>query len=77
MLDGIQVRMARAALGWGVRELANKADVTPNTVSRIENGGDALASTLEKIRNVLGEAGVIFIDEDDEGPGVRLRKQRD
>ncbi len=77
MLDGIQVRMARAALGWSVRELANKADVTPNTVSRIENGGDALASTLEKIRNVLGEAGVIFIDEDDEGPGVRLRKQRD
>ena len=77
MLDGIQVRMARAALGWGVRELANKADVTPNTVSRIENGGDALASTLEKIRNVLGEAGVIFIDEDDEGPGVRLRKQQD
>ncbi len=77
MLDGIQVRMARAALGWSVRELANKADMTPNTVSRIENGGDALASTLEKIRNVLGEAGVIFIDEDDEGPGVRLRKQRD
>ena len=77
MLDGIQVRMARAALGWSVRELANKADVTPNTISRIENGGDALASTLEKIQNVLGEAGVIFIDEDDEGPGVRLRKQQD
>ncbi len=77
MLDGIQVRMARAALGWDVRELANKADVTPNTISRIENGGDALASTLEKIQNVLGEAGVIFIDEDDEGPGVRLRKQQD
>ncbi len=77
MLDGIQVRMARAALGWGVRELANKADVTPNTISRIENGGDALASTLEKIQNVLEQAGVIFIDEDDEGPGVRLRKQRD
>ncbi len=74
MLDGIQVRMARAALGWGVLELANKAYVTPNTISRIENGGDALASTLEKIQNVLEEAGVIFIDKNDEGPGVRLRK---
>ncbi len=77
MLDGIQVRMARAALGWGVRELANKADLTPNTISRIENGGDALASTLEKIQNVLDDAGIIFIDANDEGPGVRLRKQQD
>ena len=77
MLIGTQVRMARAAVGWGVRELAEKANVTPNTVSRIENGGDALASTLDRIRAALEGAGVIFIDEDEEGPGVRLRKSRD
>ena len=69
--------MGRAAVGWGVRELAERANVTPNTVSRIENGGDALASTLDRIRVALEDAGVIFIDEDDEGPGVRLRKSRD
>ncbi len=77
MLIGTQVRMGRAAVGWGVRELAEKANVTPNTVSRIENGGDALASTLDRIRAALEGAGVIFIDEDEEGPGVRLRKSRD
>ncbi len=77
MLTGTQVRMARAAVGWGVRELAEKANITPNTVSRIENGGDALASTLDRIRAALEGAGVIFIDEDEEGPGVRLRKSRD
>ncbi len=74
MLIGVQVRMARAAVGWGVRELAEKANITPNTVSRIEKGSDALASTLDRIQAALEDAGVIFIDEDEEGPGVRLRK---
>jgi len=68
--------MARAAVGWGVRELAERANITPNTVSRIEKGGDALASTLDRIQAALEDAGVIFIDEDEEGPGVRLRKCR-
>ena len=74
MLIGAQVRIARAAVGWGVRELAERANITPNTVSRIEKGGDALASTLDRIQAALEDAGVIFIDEDEEGPGVRLRK---
>ena len=76
MLEGIQVRMGRAAVGWSVRELARIAGVTPNTISRIENGGDALASTLERLQTALENAGVIFIDADDEGPGVRLRGDR-
>ena len=74
MLEGVQVRMGRAGVGWSVRELARKAGVTPNTISRIENGGDALTSTMERLQAVLESAGVIFIDEGDEGPGVRLRK---
>ena len=74
MLEGIQVRMGRAAVGWRVRELARNAGVTPNTISRIENGGDALASTMERLQTALENAGVIFIDEDELGPGVRLRE---
>ena len=74
MLIGTQVRMARAAVGWGVRELAEKAKINPNTVSRIENGGDALASTLDRIQAALEDAEVIFIDRnEDGGPGVRLK----
>ena len=65
--------MGRAAVGWSVRELARNAGVTPNTISRIENGGDALASTIERLQTALENAGVIFIDADKEGPGVRLR----
>ncbi len=67
--------MARAALGWGVRELATKAGVSANTVSRYENGADALGGTLLKIQRVLEQGGIIFIDENGGGPGVRLKKR--
>ncbi len=32
--------------------------------------------TLTDIRHALENAGIIFIDEDDEGPGVRLKKTK-
>jgi transcriptional regulator with XRE-family HTH domain len=74
MINRIQVKMARAALGWGVRDLASKAGVAANTVSRYENGADALGETLERIQRALENAGVVFIDQGDGGgPGVRLR----
>ncbi len=76
MLEGVQIRMARAAVGWSVRELARNAGATPNTISRIENGGDALASTMERLQTALHDAGVIFIDADEGGPRVRLKANR-
>ncbi|MBN9242135.1 MAG: helix-turn-helix transcriptional regulator [Mesorhizobium sp.] len=66
--------MARAALGWGVRELAEKAGVTANTVTRIENGADAKQSTIEALQAALEKGGVQFIPENGGGAGVRLRK---
>ncbi len=77
MITRNQVKMARAALGWGVRELAAKAGVSANTVSRYENGADSLGGTLLKIQRVLEQGGIIFIDENGGGPGVRLRKHRE
>jgi transcriptional regulator with XRE-family HTH domain len=71
-MKAIQLRMARAAVGWGVRELAKKAGVTANTVTRIENGADAKQSTMDKLQSALEAAGVEFIDGDQ--PGVRLTK---
>jgi len=72
----IQLKMARAAAGWGVRDLAKKAGVTANTVTRIENGADAKQSTLDKLQHALEAAGFEFIDENGGGPGVRLRKRQ-
>ena len=75
-MRAIQIKMARAAVGWGVRELAKKAGVTANTVTRIENGADARQSTIDRLQQALEAAGVEFIDENGGGPGVRLRKRQ-
>ena len=75
-MKAIQLKMARAAVGWGVRELAKKAGVTANTVTRIENGADAKQSTMDSLQHALEVAGVEFIDENGGGPGVRLRKRQ-
>lgn len=71
---GSQCRMARAALGLGVRELAEAAQVSPSTVTRLEAGDELKPRTVEAVQRALEDAGVIFIDENGEGPGVRLRK---
>src|SRR5262245_54293797 len=71
-MRAIQLRMARAAIGWGVRELAEKAGVTANTVTRIENGADAKQSTIDALQRALEVAGIEFTNGDQ--PGVRLTK---
>jgi transcriptional regulator with XRE-family HTH domain len=71
-MKAIQLRMARAAIGWGVRELAKKAGVTANTVTRIENGADAKQSTMDALQRALELAGVEFTNGGQ--PGVRLTK---
>lgn len=71
----VQCKMARVAVGWGVRELAAAADVSPNTIARLERGEELKASTIEAIRSTLEAAGVEFIPENGGGAGVRLRKE--
>ena len=63
--------MARAALRLGVRDLADLADVSPDTISRLERGETLKPSTRLKIRAALEAAGVEFID--DNGGGVKLK----
>lgn len=67
--------MARAAIKWGVRDVAREAKVSPATVTRIESDQPANASTLAAIRAALESAGVEFIAENGGGPGVRLKKK--
>jgi transcriptional regulator with XRE-family HTH domain len=70
----LQCRMARAALGLGVRELAAAAKVSIDTVARFERGEELKARTIEALQRTLEGAGVEFIDENGGGPGVRLKK---
>jgi transcriptional regulator with XRE-family HTH domain len=71
-MKAVQLRMARAAVGWGVRELAERAGITANTVTRIENGADAKQSTMDRLQGALEAAGVEFTNGDQ--PGVRLSR---
>ena len=72
-----QVRMARAALNWSLADLAKASGVHRNTISNFETerfGGDPEKTAA--IRAALEAAGVIFVEQNGEGPGVRLRKER-
>ena len=71
---GAQVRMARAALKLGVRDLARLAEVSPTTITKVEADLPTNSSTLLAVRTALEAAGVEFIRENGGGPGVRLRK---
>ncbi|MEC3861201.1 helix-turn-helix transcriptional regulator [Mesobacterium sp. TK19101] len=73
-MNATQCRMARAALGLGVRDLASLADVAQATVSRLERGEELKATTIQIIREALEAAGVEFIAENGGGAGVRLKK---
>jgi transcriptional regulator with XRE-family HTH domain len=68
--------MARAALNWTVRDLAEASGLHRNTITNIEVGrytGDY--KSLKRIEAVLRKAGIEFIEENGGGPGVRLRSR--
>ena len=75
-----QARAARAMLKLGVRDVAERAKVTPNTVSRVEQDEVGVRGpqpvTVAAIRRVYEEAGILFIPENGGGAGVRLAKPK-
>jgi predicted transcriptional regulator len=72
-----QLRAARALIGWSRERLALEVDLTERTIARIEDADTSpRQSTLAAIRTALEAAGVIFIDQNGEGPGVRLKKDK-
>jgi transcriptional regulator with XRE-family HTH domain len=64
MVTREQIKAARAVLGWSTRDLAERTGVAPNTVSRFENGADALGETLTKLQVVLEAHGIEFVKLD-------------
>lgn len=79
MISAEQVRAARALLRWEQSHLAEASGVSLPSIKRLETIRGPLKAqprTLAAIRGALEAAGVIFIDENGEGPGVRLRKDQ-
>jgi len=70
-----QIRGGRGLVNWSVRELSERSGIHRNTITNIETGkSGGSEEALAAIRAALEAAGVIFVDENGEGPGVRLRK---
>ncbi len=80
MITASQIRAARALVRWSAEKLAEQSDLSWKTIQRLESVEGVPSSnvrTLEAIKGALEAAGVIFIDSDELGPGVRLRDPND
>jgi transcriptional regulator with XRE-family HTH domain len=69
-----QIRAARGLLGWSQAQLAEAAGVSRATVNRAETIAVSAAATTGLVE-ALQKGGIIFVEENGEGPGVRLRKK--
>jgi transcriptional regulator with XRE-family HTH domain len=70
-----QSRAARGLIEWSQSDLASRANLGLSTVRNFEKGRRIpTINNLAAIRQALESAGIIFIPENGEGPGVRLRK---
>ena len=72
-----QIRGARGLLGWSQTQLANAAGLSLPTVIRYETGGAKVSQeAVDKMRAALESAGVVFVDENGGGAGIRLKKPK-
>jgi transcriptional regulator with XRE-family HTH domain len=70
-----QCRAARALIDWSREQLAKASKVGLRTIVDFERGArEPREITKDALRRALESAGVIFVDENGEGRGVRLRK---
>ena len=73
MITPRQIRAARALLGWSQQQLADKAIVSLNAVTRLERGEvDPRVSTIAAVEKALLKGGVEFIEAGEKGEGVRM-----
>ena len=80
MIAVAQLRAARALVGWSQPELAEHSSVGIATIRRMEGARGlpkTTAGNVWKVQRALEDAGVVFIDENGGGPGVRLKDRID
>jgi transcriptional regulator with XRE-family HTH domain len=75
MITPAQCRAARALIDWSQQQLAEAARIGNATLRNFEGAKSVPQNaTLDVIRRALEAAGVVFVEENGGGPGVRLRK---
>ena len=79
MVSGAQIRAGRGLLGWPSQVLAEKSGVGWSTIKRFEESEGipaTRAGTLERVKKTLEDAGIEFIGDPLNSPGVRLKAGR-
>jgi transcriptional regulator with XRE-family HTH domain len=75
MMTPAQSRAARGLIEWSQSELASRSNLGLSTIRNFEKGRRVPSvNNLAAIKQALESAGIVFIPENGEGPGVRLRK---
>lgn len=79
MISNLQIRAARALLGWSQQRLADAAGLSVITVKRLEASDEmfqAKFETVVKVKDAVEAAGVVFrADENGLIHGVGLRQK--
>ena len=79
MISSEQIRAARGLIRWEQRDLAEASGVSLPSIKRLECQPGPLAAqsrTVAALKSALETAGIIFVEQNGEGPGVRMRKNR-
>jgi ribosome-binding protein aMBF1 (putative translation factor) len=79
MIAGVQIRSARAAVGWSIEELAARSGVSARTIKRYEalDGiPPSRTSSLVDIKTALEAAGIEFTGTPEDSPGIRVQVRR-
>ena len=79
MITSEQVKAARGLLRWNQQDLAAASGISLPAIKRLEQLPGPLAAqsrTVEANIAAFENADVKFLDEDNGGPGVRVRKMR-
>jgi transcriptional regulator with XRE-family HTH domain len=78
MISNLQIRAARALLGWSQQRLADEAGVSGITIKRLEASDETFQArfdTVVKVKTAVEVAGVVFrTGEDGLIHGVSLRR---
>ena len=70
-MQAVQIKMARAALGLTVEELATKAGLAPSAIEEAEGGKSGDQETFRLLNLFFSANGIELIDSD----GVRSKPQ--
>jgi len=75
MITGIQIRIARHALKWSAKKLADQTGLAVKTIQRIE-AVDGISNTtirtMQLIQHTLEQADIEFIGTPEDRPGIRI-----